>query len=245
MPIRPPHYGLGEPPIRSDVYGILPDPRIVTFSRDGRERPHITIDGRELEQKYVLHSPDGLEFGYPGSGPADCALNILALVVSPREAYRLHQSFKFDVFLKIPRSGGTLQLELVREWVRQKYEEEANDPLFQAQEKAQREAAGVGDDEDPLGSRDDDTPSITPELIRPCEDRNCKECRTGESEEKNFLENVQRLLCRDLEGDEEKILARRYYETGYGPEYAAKLIAETAAGIVGERSPNRTNYGSW
>lgn len=243
MPRPAPHYQFGEPPIRSDVYSHLPDPRIITFSRDGRERPHITIDGRELEQRFVLHSPDGLEFGYMGSGPSDTALNILALVVSPHEAFRLHHIFKFDILGRIGREGGTLQLELVREWVRQKYTEESEDPLFQSHEKAMREAFGRDEDEDPLGSPDDDTPAIPIELVHPCDDPNCKECRTGESDEPNFLENVERLLCRQLAVDERQY-ALRYLETGHGPEYTAKVIAAEAAGLVEDGSPH-TNFGHW
>lgn len=245
MPIRAPQYELGRPPLRSNVYGHLPDPRIISFTRGGRrsEDPIITIDGRILEQKYELHSPTGLEFGYMGAGPADTALNILALVVSPREAARLHQSFKFDVLAKIGSTGGTLQLELVREWVRQKYEEELSDPLCQAHEKAMREAAELDDDEDPIGDRFDDTPAIPIELITPCDDPHCKECRTGESDESNFLTNVERLLCRELKTDERQ-LALRYMETGHGPEYTAKVIAAEAAGLTGDEHVS-TNFGHW
>lgn len=241
---RAPQYGFGDPPIRSDVYGHLPDPRVVSFTRGGRraEDPIITIDGRTLEQKFILHS-DGLEFGYMGSGPADTALNILALVVSPHEATRLHQSFKFDVLSKIGREGGSLPLELVREWVRQKYEEELNDPLCQAHEKAMREARDLDDDEDPCGDPNDDTPTRPVELVKSCDDPHCKECRTGESDESNFLTNVERLLCRQLDVDERQY-ALRYMETGHGPEYTAKVIAAEAAGLTGDEHVS-TNFGHW
>lgn len=43
------------------------------------------------------HSPDGIEWGYAGSGPAQLALGILAdALESDRLAIRLHQQFKFD-----------------------------------------------------------------------------------------------------------------------------------------------------
>lgn len=82
-------------------------------------------DGRHLgdalvtiERPFIYHSPTGYEWGYGGSGPADLALNILALFVPPPEAWSLHQQYKFDVIARIPRDGGTIQAESVREWIR-------------------------------------------------------------------------------------------------------------------------------
>ena len=43
------------------------------------------------------HSPDGFQWGYGGSGPADLALSILVDYLSDKDkAFRLHQSFKWD-----------------------------------------------------------------------------------------------------------------------------------------------------
>lgn len=36
-----------------------------------------------IPQRHKHHSPTGFEFGYGGSGPADLALNILALIIGP------------------------------------------------------------------------------------------------------------------------------------------------------------------
>lgn len=56
-----------------------------------------------LKQKIVLHSPDGFQWGYGGSGPADLALNMLYdyLQRTHRKnaksiAVDLHQPFKWE-----------------------------------------------------------------------------------------------------------------------------------------------------
>ena len=68
-------------------------------------------------QKIWNHSPDGFNWGYIGSGPAQLALAILYDVTKNREAsVRLHQKFKFDII-----SGWGDKWEIteseVREWL--------------------------------------------------------------------------------------------------------------------------------
>jgi hypothetical protein len=70
-----------------------------------------------LRQRIVRHSPTGMAFSYSGSGPADCAATVLALVLPLKEAWRLHQAFKQDVIARIPRDGGVVELADVRAWV--------------------------------------------------------------------------------------------------------------------------------
>lgn len=41
------------------------------------------------------HSPSGFNFGYPGSGPADTALNICLMFTDRETAHKIHQDFKF------------------------------------------------------------------------------------------------------------------------------------------------------
>jgi hypothetical protein len=73
-----------------------------------------------LRQRYVYHSPDGFEFGYGGSGPADTALNILALFVPVTEAWRLHQQFKWAHIGAVDqRQGGLLTTDTILQWIRQ------------------------------------------------------------------------------------------------------------------------------
>ena len=44
----------------------------------------------------VRHSPDGFNWGYGGSGPADTALSILTDCVGKDVAEAFYQEFKFD-----------------------------------------------------------------------------------------------------------------------------------------------------
>lgn len=80
----------------------------------------------------VHHSPDGFEFGYGGSGPADLALNICQLYLNMtgyngqqvkcydgtcfQLAYALHQEFKRDIVAAVPRTGVTLPFSLIDAW---------------------------------------------------------------------------------------------------------------------------------
>lgn len=73
-----------------------------------------------VPQMHVKHSPDGFEWGYGGSGPADFALNILALFIGREEAERdfLYQRFKEDVVCLIPQTGSWVISESsVRDWI--------------------------------------------------------------------------------------------------------------------------------
>lgn len=70
-----------------------------------------------VAHRIVHHSPTGFEWGYYGSGPADAALNILAVFVDGKTAWRLHQRFKEEFIANVPREGGTIQAERIREWI--------------------------------------------------------------------------------------------------------------------------------
>ena len=59
----------------------------------------VTKDGKPLSpapsQKLFNHSPDGFQWGYGGSGPAQLALALLLDVTGdPELSVRLHQTFK-------------------------------------------------------------------------------------------------------------------------------------------------------
>jgi hypothetical protein len=60
----------------------------------------VTVDGSPLNPRHDLynHSPDGFEWGYSGSGPAQLALAILAdHLGNGALAVAHHQEFKFRV----------------------------------------------------------------------------------------------------------------------------------------------------
>ncbi|GAV24774.1 hypothetical protein ciss_07070 [Carboxydothermus islandicus] len=66
------------------------------------------------------HSPDGFEWGYGGSGPAELALNILYVITEDKElARRFYQQFKWDFIAKIPYKGGVIKRDEVINWLRQ------------------------------------------------------------------------------------------------------------------------------
>ncbi len=84
-------------------------------------------------QVFAHHSPSGMEWGYGGSGPADFALNVMAMFTNhlegPRDlllfdgrkisslAWNLHQRFKFAFIAALPSEGGTIKGDDIREWV--------------------------------------------------------------------------------------------------------------------------------
>ena len=57
----------------------------------------------ERSQALKNHSPDGFNWGYAGSGPAQLALAILLEVTNDEQiALRYYQDFKFQVIAAIP-----------------------------------------------------------------------------------------------------------------------------------------------
>lgn len=71
----------------------------------------VTVDGELLDLRLDLHnhSPTGFEWGYPGSGPAQLALAILAdHLRDDEQAMNLHQRFKWAVVAELPKQKWTL-----------------------------------------------------------------------------------------------------------------------------------------
>ena len=95
---------------------------------------NVTYGGVRMPQPAVWHSPDGYEWGYGGSGPADLALNILEITLrdsgykGERQklfkgscfslAAELHQDFKWQHIATMNRlMGGELSFEFVKAWI--------------------------------------------------------------------------------------------------------------------------------
>ena len=78
-----------------------------------------------VPQRLVKHSPSGFGWNYGGSGPADFALNILAVYIGQEKAERngLYQLFKVDFIQTLPFEGGTIKRADVMKWVKRKIEE--------------------------------------------------------------------------------------------------------------------------
>lgn len=87
-----------------------------------------------VSHSIIHHSPDGFEFGYGGSGPADLALNILedALITIKYNgermecwkghcftlAFELHQKFKWAFIATLDRvEGGVIPFQDVVEFI--------------------------------------------------------------------------------------------------------------------------------
>lgn len=99
-------------------------------------------------QFMAFHKSDGFEFGYGGSGPSALAANVLGLLLPPREAWRLHQAFKWAFVAPLPRDGGTIRMADVRAWVEARWAAERADVALMTQEAELRAlAAEIGEDE--------------------------------------------------------------------------------------------------
>lgn len=71
----------------------------------------VTANGETLQPRFDLrnHSPNGFEWGYEGSGPAQLALTLLAHHLGDDErALALHQEFKREVIAVLAFAGWTL-----------------------------------------------------------------------------------------------------------------------------------------
>ena len=71
----------------------------------------VTVNGQALDPRFDLHfhSPDGFEWGYGGSGPAQLALALLADCLNDdQQALTHYQDFKRMIVAGLPRDGWTL-----------------------------------------------------------------------------------------------------------------------------------------
>lgn len=68
-------------------------------------------------QKVRNHSPDGFEFGYAGSGPAQLALAILLDFTGRPPPPACYQSFKFFFLAGMRTEGGTITGAQIQAWL--------------------------------------------------------------------------------------------------------------------------------
>jgi len=73
-----------------------------------------------VPHRIVKHSPDGFEWGYGGSGPADFALNILSIFIGQEEAEKYYQQFKKDFIITLPETGGIIKRCDILHWIEEK-----------------------------------------------------------------------------------------------------------------------------
>ncbi len=79
------------------------------------ETREVFVDGKVLlptySQTIYNHSPDGFNWGYGGSGPAQLALAICLLKYSVDEARHTYQNFKWDVIARLPQSDFEIEVD--------------------------------------------------------------------------------------------------------------------------------------
>jgi hypothetical protein len=84
---------------------------------------YVEIDGVYLSpresQKAYNHSPDGFNWGYGGSGPAQLALAILLEVTNKEEAIKYHQDFKWEIIAKLPQGNFETEID-VKKWLEER-----------------------------------------------------------------------------------------------------------------------------
>ena len=74
-----------------------------------------------VRREWVWHSPDGFEWGYGGSGPADLALNILLTATGDRDfSAKHHQAFKWQFVAKLPPEGGVIDANDIAVWIKER-----------------------------------------------------------------------------------------------------------------------------
>lgn len=77
------------------------------------------IDPKRSQDVYN-HSPDGFNWGYGGSGPAQLALAILLEFSDEDTAKRLYQDFKWKFVAELPRRDFALPGKKVKRWIKEK-----------------------------------------------------------------------------------------------------------------------------
>ena len=67
--------------------------------------------------EHVNHSPDGFEWGYWGSGPAQLAFAMLLHHSGPEIAQMYYQKFKLEVMAGITEKDWTIPSESITKWL--------------------------------------------------------------------------------------------------------------------------------
>lgn len=88
--------------------------------KGNKETREVTIDGTVLDpsksQEVSNHSPDGFNWGYTGSGPAQLALALLMEITDVEEASRLYHGLKFDI-ISFLEGDFSIKGEQILEWL--------------------------------------------------------------------------------------------------------------------------------
>lgn len=98
-----------------------------------RRLPAYSMVGTNVPHTIIHHSPNGFDFGYMGSAPADLALNIVEELLRLRGftgrrvacyhgdcfevAFLLHQDFKEAFIAGMDQNGGLIPYEVAQAWL--------------------------------------------------------------------------------------------------------------------------------
>ena len=86
------------------------------------ETEKVWLNGKRLypakSQRVWNHSPNGFNWGYEGSGPAQLALAVLLELVPQDRAVELHQEFKRDVIAALVQDDFQVSIDL-RPWLKE------------------------------------------------------------------------------------------------------------------------------
>lgn len=86
--------------------------KVIHTLRGHNAAKKVWLDGKLLSpqksQKIVNHSPDGFNWGYGGSGPAQLALAVMLELTGNYEGY---QDLKWALIAKIPRGDFEIEFE--------------------------------------------------------------------------------------------------------------------------------------
>jgi hypothetical protein len=104
-----------------------PDQEEVTYTGQNVRTPEggmlVLRNGEPLlpgpSQKLINHSPDGFNWGYGGSGPAQLALGLLLDVThNPSLAMEKYQHFKFEIIAGLNiDEGWTMTSTAIKHWL--------------------------------------------------------------------------------------------------------------------------------
>lgn len=92
-------------------------------TRSARGEPVVTANGKVLSplpsQRVWNHSPDGFEWGYGGSGPAQLALALLLAATANNTvtALSLYQTYKWQVVARWPKQGWATTRQAILRWI--------------------------------------------------------------------------------------------------------------------------------
>jgi hypothetical protein len=87
------------------------------------ETRKVWINGEELKptrsQSVIDHSPDGFNWSYGGSGPAQLALAILLIHTDRHAALRFYQDFKWQYIATLPETDFEIEIDVIQ-WIQEK-----------------------------------------------------------------------------------------------------------------------------